>query len=295
MTTKQSSLDGEEEPKKHHWTHDMTPEQRTEWGEKMREARQVKATEEQPTEMAAAPKKKKRKKKRKKKTHAEILGDWEKRAADREANRTLQMITNEMFAKLGFRATEKPQPEPEPEPEPPPNEEEEDPPAPEISPSQPSSPEPEPEPEDLPPEPTPKDVVSPVSDLEGPTTTIAELSPHDRKAEAWFHHQPEEIMFRADCIECHEPMWTWTKGEDMCERCGFELRERRQEFYRIQRRDRTINYDAFGRQNEQAVKVGIDAPEQKKINPNVTPEPRHVPLDPFGQGGRRGITRNPFA
>jgi hypothetical protein len=292
MTTKQPSLDGEEEPKKHHWTHDLTPEQKTAWVEKMTEAKRLKA--EQPaTEMEVTPVKKKKRRKKKKKTRDEIIneivGDWQKR----DAERTLHSITQDLLAQFQSRERQQSEEEPQPEP-PPPSEEEEDPKDQETSPSQPLSPEPEPQPE---PEPLIEDVVSPVCEEipEGPTTTIDQLSPHDRKAEAWFLHQPEEIMFNVRCIECHELMWTWSKREDMCERCGFELRERRQEFYKTQRRDRTIDYDAFGRTSEQAIKVGIDAPEQRKINPNITPQPKHVPLDVFGAGGRRGVIRNPFS
>jgi hypothetical protein len=296
MTTKPPSSDGEEEPKEQsQWT----PERKAAWAQKMTEARRA-ATEKR----GVWRKKPKKKKKTLDEKRAEIVGDWEKRATER----ALRTVTDQILASAGIERPQPEEPQPEPQPEkPPPNEEEEDPKAPETS----QSPEPQPEQPVEPPEEV--DVASPVDNVvtevseqvftaqdeilfvDGPTTTIDQLSMHDRKAEAWFHHRPEEIMFNVRCIECHEPMWTWSRREDMCERCGFELRERRQEFYKTQRRDRTMNYDAFGRTNEQHVKVGIDAPEQRKINPNETPQPKHVPLDVFGLGGSRGKLRNPFS
>lgn len=98
--------------------------------------------------------------------------------------------------------------------------------------------------------------------------TINTLSPHDRKAEAWARHDAGEPMYQDRCHECNKLMWTWSEREDICETCGFELRQKREELRRMrdQPHEKT-GHNAFERRHDQHVKVGIGPARQKQVNP----------------------------
>lgn len=106
-----------------------------------------------------------------------------------------------------------------------------------------------------------------------PSTNVCllTLSPHDRKAEAWVRHEADERMFQTRCHECNGPMWTWSEKEDICETCGFELRQRREELRRMRdQKHEKGPRNAFERGHDQHVPVGIEGGKQRPVNPFQT-------------------------
>ena len=106
----------------------------------------------------------------------------------------------------------------------------------------------------------------PAAQPEATHACLKNLHPHARKAEAWHLHTPEQPMFETRCRECNGIMWTWSEREDICETCGFELREKRAEL-RKARDAQGQRTNPFQHQPQTHVKVGVEKAGRSQVNP----------------------------
>lgn len=119
-----------------------------------------------------------------------------------------------------------------------------------------------------------------------------DLTPNAIKAEARALHEPEELLFRARCYRCNAEMWTWSENENVCERCGYELRiERATIEKRIAKEKAPIT---FGANETGRVPVNVDGGQaQKQINPYAPTSESRRQINPMGAtSGKK--TSNPF-
>jgi ribosomal protein L37E len=125
---------------------------------------------------------------------------------------------------------------------------------------------------------------------------LKDLNPHDRKAEAWARHLPEEPMFQIRCSECRLPTWSWTEREDICENCGFELRDKMQTYQSKKYRDGQKPHNAFQRENEAQIPTGVRADRKNVANPfGPMQDDRKAASSPFSESKATRQVKNPFA
>ncbi len=121
----------------------------------------------------------------------------------------------------------------------------------------------------------------------------SDLSATARKAEAYAKHTPDEPMHQTRCRECNGSMWTWGDKEDICETCGFEIRQKKIENAKLRNKSKKPR-NSFSDGNERQIPVGIAGKKQRKIQA-FGPSPEKTAKIPFGIGGHRGPMKNPFS
>lgn len=127
------------------------------------------------------------------------------------------------------------------------------------------------------------------------TTTINDLPRHANKAESFEKHKPEDPMWETRCYRCNTPMWTWSRKEDVCERCAYEVRNERREAVGKQNTNRhPVN--AFVEEQGGRVPVNLDGNHGHgpAVDPFAPAPESRSPVDPFSGSGSRKVL-NPFS